>query len=66
MAKSVAQFVNDIRTYISKGKVKNARKTLEKAQKASMKGPSLKSGSPEKLNSHTTTTPSNRHTTAMM
>ena len=41
MAKSLSQIVNDIRTYISKGKVKPARKTLDKAQKAGNKGPQL-------------------------
>jgi tetratricopeptide (TPR) repeat protein len=38
----MAQFAADIRGYISKGKIKPARKTFEKAQKAGHKGPQLK------------------------
>ena len=42
MAKSLAQFVTDVRGYIAKGKLKPARKAFEKAQKAGHKGPPLK------------------------
>jgi len=42
MAKSLAQFAADIRGYISKGKVKPARKAYEKAVKSGHKGPQLK------------------------
>jgi len=41
MAKSLTQFVGDIRTQLGKAKVKAARKVLDKAVKAGHKGPSL-------------------------
>jgi len=41
MAKTLTQFVGDVRTYLAKGKVKAARKTLDKAKKAGHKGPPL-------------------------
>jgi len=41
MAKTLAQLATDIRGYLSKGKLKPARKTFEKAQKAGHKGPQL-------------------------
>ena len=42
MAKSLAQFASDVRGYISKGKIKPARKAYDKAIKAGHKGPQLK------------------------
>ncbi|MHC4339554.1 MAG: tetratricopeptide repeat protein [Planctomycetota bacterium] len=42
MAKTLAQFASDIRAQIAKGKLKAARKLLDKAQKAGHKGPQIK------------------------
>jgi len=42
MAKNLAQFVADIRGYLQKGKLKAARKALDKAQKVGHKGPQFK------------------------
>ncbi|MHC4973448.1 MAG: tetratricopeptide repeat protein [Planctomycetota bacterium] len=41
MAKTLTQFIGDIRAYLGKAKVKAARKALDKAIKAGHKGPSL-------------------------
>ena len=41
MAKTLGQFVTDIRGYLAKGKVKAARKSYEKCVKAGLKGPQL-------------------------
>jgi len=41
VAKTLTQFVGDIRGYIAKGKVKPARKALEKAQKSGVAGAPL-------------------------
>ena len=49
MAKTLTQFVGDIRTYLQKGKVKAARKSLEKAQKSGFKGPPLEEATLELL-----------------
>ncbi len=41
MARTVAQWAMEIREYVQKGKLKAARKTLEKAQKSGVAGPML-------------------------